>query len=68
MVNGVDVSGRTDINAGAVFLGCAELPLMRTLQIASRSRTTLEDAMWLPLQRRQGPQVSLWVGAWVGVA
>jgi len=59
---GIDVSGRTDVSAGAVFLGCAELPLLTTLQVpeqlSGQARSlTLEDACWLPLQRREGPQV-----------
>lgn len=44
--------------AGAVFLGCVEVPLQDTLPSATHMRTlTVEDTMWLPLRRRAGNQV-----------
>lgn len=54
---GIDVSGHTDISAGAVFLGCAEMPLLDSLQLSNQVRTlTLDEPLWLPLLRREGQQ------------
>ena len=68
------MSGRNDIDAGAEFLGCAELPLMQTLPSITMNTLanhlqrslTLEDMVPLQLQRREGNQVGGGVYSCVG--